>query len=352
MMTSKSAARRARGWPARSHQGEYSVTFSNHVLDIDPAAETERIVGELCNAVRGVWHRHGAVVGMSGGVDSSTVAALCVRAFGPERVVAIMMPDKDSDPESEQLARQAAGRLGIETVLEDVTPALEGFGCYSRRDEAIQQVFPEYDPGAGYKAKIVLPHNVLEEGTLNVFSVAIVTPAGEEKSKRLPPREYLHIVAASNLKQRSRMATLYYHAESRNYAVIGTANKNEHDQGFIVKYGDSGVDVQPIAHLYKTQVYRLAAYLGVPEVIQRRTPTSDTYSAHQTQEEFFFRLPFETMDLLWYAQEHQVPVPEVAQAMGLTEIQVRRAFDDFTRKRATTEYLRVPPLRLSETTDT
>jgi NAD+ synthase len=327
------------------------VSFSKHVLDIDPAAETERIVSKLRDAVHRAWRRYGAVVGMSGGVDSSTVAALCVRAFGSERVVAVMMPDKDSDLESERLARQAAGQLGVETVLEDVTPALEGFGCYARRDEAIRRVFPEYDPDAGYKAKIVLPRNVLEEGTLNVFSVAIVTPEGEEKSKRLPAREYLHIVAASNFKQRSRMATLYYHAESRNYAVIGTANKNEHDQGFIVKYGDSGVDVQPIAHLYKTQVYWLAAYLDVPEAIQRRTPTSDTYSARQTQEEFFFRLPFETMDLLWYALEHQVPVPEVAQAMGLAEIQVRRAFDDFTRKRATTEYLRVPPLRLPETAD-
>jgi NAD+ synthase len=324
------------------------VSFSKHVLDIDPAAETERIASELRRAVHRTWRRYGAVVGMSGGVDSSTVAALCVRAFGPERVVAVMMPDKDSDPESEQLARQAAGQLGVEVILEDVTSALEGFGCYARRDDAIKHVFPEYDPAGGYKAKIILPHNVLEEGTLNVFSVAVVTPEGDEKTKRLPAREYLQIVAASNFKQRSRMATLYYHAESRNYAVIGTANKNEHDQGFIVKYGDSGVDVQPIAHLYKTQVYRLAAYLDVPEAIRRRTPTSDTYSAHQTQEEFFFRLPFETMDLLWYAQEHQVPVPEVAQAMGLTEIQVQRAFDDFTRKRGTTEYLRVPPLRLSE----
>jgi NAD+ synthase len=323
------------------------VNFSKHVLDIDPAAETERIVSMLRHAVHHAWRRHGAVVGVSGGVDSATVLALCVRAFGPERVLVVMLPDKDSDPESERLARQAAGQLGVETLLEDVTPALEGFGCYARRDAAIQRVFPEYDPGAGYKAKIVLPHNVLEEGTLNVFSVTIVTPQGDEKSKRLPARDYLHIVAASNFKQRSRMATLYYHAESRNYAVVGTANKNEHDQGFIVKYGDSGVDVQPIAHLYKTQVYQLAAYLDVPEAIRSRTPTSDTYSARQTQEEFFFRLPFQTMDLLWYAQEHRVPAPEVAQVMGLTETQVQRAFDDFTRKRCTTEYLRVPPLRLS-----
>jgi len=325
------------------------VSFGKHVLDIDPAAETERIVSELRHSVRQVWHRYGGVVGVSGGVDSSTVLALCVRAFGPERVLAVMMPDKDSDPESEHFARQAAAQVGVETLLEDVTPALEGFGCYARRDAAVKRVFPEYDPDAGYRAKLVLPSNVLEEGTLNVFSVTIISPEGEEKTRRLPTREYLHIVAASNLKQRSRMATLYYHAESRNYAVIGTANKNEHDQGFFVKYGDGGADVQPIAHLYKTQVYFLAAYLGVPQAIRERTPTSDTYSAHQTQEEFFFRLPFETMDVLWYAHENQVPASEVAQATGLTEVQVQRAFDDFARKRRTTEYLRVPALRLPET---
>jgi NAD+ synthase len=106
------------------------------------------------------------------------------------------------------------------------------------------------------------------------------------KSRAL--REYLQIVAASNLKQRTRMSTLYYHAEMRNYAVIGTANKNEHDQGFFVKYGDGGVDIQPIAHLFKTQVYQLARYLGVPEEIQQRPPTTDTYSASCTQEEFSF----------------------------------------------------------------
>jgi NAD+ synthase len=140
------------------------------------------------------------------------------------------------------------------------------------------------------------------------------------------------------------MAMLYYHAELNNYAVIGTANKNEHDQGFFVKYGDGGIDVQPIVHLYKTQIYQLAEYLGVPEIIRTRPPTSDTYSASSTQEEFFFRLPFDTMDLLWYAQEHDVPMAEVAAVMGLTEVQVSRAFDDFTRKYRTTEYLRASPI--------
>jgi NAD+ synthase len=290
--------------------------------------------------------RYGGVVGISGGIDSSTVLALCVRAFGPEKVAAIAMPDKDSDPESEPLARQLANHFGVKPIVEDITPALEGAGCYTRRDGAVKNVYPDYDPEKGYKSKIVLPQDLLDQDRLNVFYLTVVTPAGEEVSQRLPVRDYLQIVAASNLKQRTRMSTLYYHGESRNFAVIGTANKNEHGQGFFVKYGDGGVDIQPIAHLFKTQVYQLAEYLDVPEDIRVRPPTTDTYSAHCTQQEFFFRLPFEMMDLLWYAKENEVPVADVAEVMELTEDQVQRAFNDFTRKERTTEYLRMTPITL------
>jgi NAD+ synthase len=287
------------------------------------------------------------VVGVSGGVDSAVVLALCVRAFGARQVIAVMMPDQDSSPDSERLARELARRFGVEPVLEDMTSALHGFGCYRRRDEAIRRVFPEYDAAAGYTAKIVLPQNVLDEDTLNVFSLTVVRPDGAEQTRTLPVREFLQIVAGSNFKQRSRMAMLYYHAELNNYAVIGTANKNEHDQGFFVKHGDAGVDIAAIAHLYKTQVYQLAAYLDIPEAICKRAPTSDTYSAPCTQEEFFFRLPFDTMDVLWYAYEHDVPRAEVAEAMGLTEAQVQRAFDDFARKSRATTYLRMAPVGIS-----
>lgn len=320
------------------------MNFSRHSLKIDPAAETERIVNMLRQMVGDTMRRYGGVVGISGGIDLSVVLALSVRAFDPSHVIAIMMPEKDSDPDTERLARLLAACYGVKPILENITPILDGFGCYPRRDEAIRHIFPEYDAAEGYKAKIVLPQNLLDQDTLNVFSLTIITPDGEEKVHRLPSREFLQIVAASNFKQRARMAMLYYHAETRNYAVIGTPNKNEQDQGFFVKYGDGGVDVKPIAHLFKTQVYQLAEYLNVPDEIQQRPPTTDTYSAHCTQQEFFFRLPFETMDLLWYAQEQNIPISEVAKVMGLTEIQVQRAFNDFIRKQRTTEYLRMAPV--------
>ena len=279
-------------------------------------------------------------MGISGGVDSAVVLALCVRAFGPGRVMAIMMPDKDSDTLSEKLGRELAAAFGVIPLLEDITAALQGFGCYRRRDEAIRRVVPDYAPEKGFKAKIVLPQDLLDAGTLNVFSLAVVRPDGQEETHPLAPREMLEIIAASNLKQRTRMSVLYLHAETRQYAVIGTANKNEHAQGFFVKHGDGGVDIHAIAHLFKTQVYQLARHLGVPVSIQQRTPTTDTYSAPSSQQEFFFRLPFATMDLIWFAMEHQVPATEVGAVMGLSEAQVQRVFDDLQRKQRTTEFLR------------
>ncbi len=324
------------------------MPLDKHVLDVDARAESERICALLQETVRKRMRRNGVVLGISGGVDSSVVLALCVRAFGAERVRALIMPEMDSDPASECLARLAARDCGVEPELEGISGCLEGFGCYQRRDEAIRRVFPEFDAQLGYRAKITLPPNLMEEGTLNVFSVTIIRPDGESRSAPLAPVEFRQIVAASNFKQRTRMAMLYYHAELENYAVTGTANKDEHEMGFFVKHGDAGVDVQPIAHLYKTQVYQLAEFLGVPEEIRRRTPTSDTYSAPATQQEFFFRLPFETLDLLWYAMENRTPIPEVAAAMDLSEEQVTRAYGDFERKRRTTSYLRLAPVHFSD----
>ena len=290
--------------------------------------------------------RHGAVVGISGGVDSSVVLELAARAFGPERVAALLLPERESSPESERLAREAAQHAGVTPLREDMTPALEGFGCYRRRDEAIRRVFPAYAPEAGDRARITLPNDLLERDGFNLFSLTVVGRDGEAASRTPGRAEVLQTVAASNFKQRARMAMLYYHAESKHFAVVGTANRNEYGQGFFVKFGDGGADVQPIVHLYKTQVYALAEFLGVPEEIRRRLPTSDTWAAGSTQEEFFFRLPFATMDVLWSAQERSVPVEEVARETGLALEQVRRAFRDFERKRRTTEYLRLPPAAL------
>lgn len=318
------------------------MAFSKTRIRIDTAAETDRIVEALRETVGRRFHKRGAVIGISGGIDSSVCLALAVRAFGPAKVLGITMPETDSNPESEVLARRLAQHYGVEYLVKDLTAAIAGFGAYARRDQAIKKVFPEYD--ATYKAKIVLPSALDEKDRLNVFELTIISPEGETKTKRLPLKEYLEIVASSNFKQRSRMAMLYHQAERLNYAVIGTANKNEHDQGFFVKWGDGGADVYPIRHLFKTQVFQLADYLDMPREIRERVPTTDTYSAECTQEEFFFRVPFEILDVVWYAMEQGVPVGEVAAEMGLSEEQVTNIQNDIRRKIRATEYLRAEPL--------
>ena len=329
---------------AETMNTEPKSVFHRQVLQLDPAREVDRIAEQLRHDVYDTLNRKGGVLGVSGGVDSAVVLALAARALGTDRLVALLLPEMESSPESARLARQVCRKFGVEPIVEDVTGPLLGFGCYHRRDEAVRTVFPEYD--STYKLKITLPSDLLEQNTLNVFRVTIISPEGEEKSKRLRPTQLRQIVAASNFKQRSRAALLYYHAELRDYAVLGTPQKNEHDQGFFVKFGDGAMDVKPIGHLYKTQVYQLAEYLDIAEEIRNRPPTSDTYSAGSTQQEFFFRLPFEIMDLLWYALEHDVPAAEAAREMDLTVEQVERVFDDLTRKRRTTAYLRMPPLGL------
>lgn len=318
------------------------MSFSKDSIKLDAAKTVEEISAKLKEGVVKKLKKRGAVVGISGGIDSSIVLALCAKTFGPGKVLGVMMPEFDSNPDSKALATELASKFGVEHIVEDMTDAVRGFGCYRRRDEAIKNVFPEFNDT--YKAKIVLPINLLEKDTLNVFQLTIIDKNGIEKSKRLPLREYLQIVAASNFKQRSRMSMLYYHAEARNWAVIGTGNKNEHEQGFFVKYGDGGADVKPIAHLFKSQVFQLAEYLGVPKDIQNRVPTTDTYSAEQTQEEFFFRLPFEVLDTIWYGWEIGIDSIGIANALNLKPEQVDNVIHDIKRKIAATEYLRMNPL--------
>ncbi len=316
--------------------------FGRQSLDIDVIQETERLVVGLRHSVHETLHRQGAVVGISGGIDSSVVLALCAKAFGPEHVIGVLLPEQESSPESAELAHQLAAQFGVSTVTEDISGALEGAGCYRRRDEAIRRIFPDF--GADWKAKIVLAGNLLEQAALNVFRLTVTNPQGQEFSKRLPVHEFAQIVAASNFKQRMRMNMLYYHAESRNFAVIGTANKNEHALGFFVKYGDGGVDCQPIAHLYKTQIYQLAKYLDIPEAIQRRTPTTDTYPGGSTQEEFFYRVPFDVLDAVWLGYEQGCQSSEIALALGLSNEQVERIVNDIASKQRATAYLRLYPL--------
>ena len=319
------------------------MPFNKDHLKLDYPTEADRIGDAMRHLLRET-RRKGVVLGLSGGIDSSVTAALAVRAVGAERVFGIFMPEADSEPESLTLGRMLSGHLGIRSTVEDIGPALAALKCYERRNEAVAGVIPDFTPE--WKFKIVLP-GAGHRG-LNFFSVVARSPDGREVRERLPLDAYLAILAATNFKQRVRKTVEYHWADRLNYIVAGTPNRLEFDQGFFVKQGDGASDIKPIAHLYKTQVYEMAAHLGIPIEIRRRMPTTDTYSLPQGQEEFYFSLPYEKLDLCLYGKNHGIPIAEVAAAAGLTQTQVEHAFKDIDTKRSTTRYQHLTPRLMEE----
>lgn len=318
-----------------------ATVFSAEVLKIDAAVVSARIENEIRDIALQQLNRKGVVVAISGGIDSGVVAALCVKALGSARVLGLMLPEADSSPDSLHFANLLAQSLGLRTEVEDISGILNAAGCYRRRDDAIRKVIPEY--ADGYKCKIVLPDQV-NGSVYPIFSVVVQSPLGQRTKARLTLDSYLGVVAATNFKQRTRKMMEYYYADLFNYAVAGTPNRLEYDQGFFVKNGDGAADLKPIAHLYKTQVYQLAAYLGIPEEIQKRPPTTDTYPLDQSQEEFYFPLPYDRMDLCLYAKNHDLQPEEVAPVVGLTAQQVARVYRVIDSTRSATRYLHFAPI--------
>lgn len=305
------------------------------VLTLDCATEAERVARWMKDALATRLHRRGFVVAISGGIDSSVCAALAVRAIGRERVFGLLMPERDSSASSSQRGLELATHLGIRHELIDVTPMLEAFGCYQQRDAAIRNVFPDY--GVDWKNKIVIAGGT--QGAINHFRLVVQPASGPQQSARLPLREYLQIVAATNFKQRVRKTLDYFHADRLNYAVIGTPNRLEYELGFFVKLGDGAADLKPIAHLYKTQVYALARALGLPQAICDAQPTTDTYTLPQGQDEFYFALPYPQMDLALWCWNHGVAAAQAADSLSISEAQARWIYDDVQAKRRAARYL-------------
>lgn len=314
--------------------------LTSGVLDIDPRAVTDNICRRLVDIVGRDQRRRGLVVALSGGIDSSVCAALSVRALGPGKVFGLLLPEKDSSAASEDLGQLVAEHLGIGYIKQNIAPILEAIGCYRWRDEAICAVFPDYQKD--WKNKIVIAGGI--DGRFNYFKLVVQAPNGTRYEKRLDHKQYMQIVAATNYKQRIRKTIEYFHADRLHYAVVGTPNRLEYDQGFFVKNGDGSADVKPIAHLYKTQVYALARYLGLPEAICASKPTTDTYSLPQGQDEFYFALPYEQMDLALWAQNHAIPVEELAGFLGVSREQAAFIYRDIETKRRTTAYLHARPV--------
>jgi len=321
------------------------MQFSSDVLNINAEQEVDRICSRLREILTKQLKRRGLVVALSGGIDSSVTTGLAIKAIGKERVMVLLMPERHSSDDTLDLSRSVVDHFEATSIHEDISNILEAVNFYRRYDDAVRLAIPEY--GEGWKSKIIIP-NVMEKKGFNLFSIVAEKPDGDIIQKRLPLKAYLEIVAATNFKQRTRKMLEYYHADRLNYAVTGTPNRLEYDQGFFVKLGDGAGDVKPIAHLYKTQVYQLAEYLGIPEDVRKRPPTTDTYSLTQGQDEFYFSLPYDKMDLCLYAKNHGVSVEEVGEVVGITSDQVQLVFDDIDTKRVTTRYLHLPAQLVEE----
>ncbi len=319
--------------------------FSYDTLVIDAEKEVEKICSRIRDGLKNRLKRRGLVVGLSGGIDSSVTAALAVKAIGSDRVFGLEMPERHSAKETTSLSRSVIDHLGIDSQRIDISPILEAVGFYRLYDDAVRLAIPGY--GAGWKSKIVIS-SIFEHQGFSLLSVVAQSPDGETVTERLPLKPYLEIVAATNFKQRTRKMLEYYHADRLNFAVAGTPNRLEYDQGFFVKLGDGAADLKPIAHLYKTQVYQLAEYLGIPEEVRKRPPTTDTYSLAQGQDEFYFSLPYRAMDLCLYGKNHGIEPAKVAQAIGLKPGQVQKVYEDIDTKRVTTRYLHLKPLLMEE----
>ena len=322
--------------------GVRRVPLSEAVLELDCAAEADRISAWIVEVLGRTLHRRGVVVAISGGIDSSVCAALAVRALGGKKVLGLLLPERESSPSSLERGRRLAEHLGIQHQVHDITDTLTAVGCYSTRDEAIRSVFPAY--AEGWRNKIVIAGGV--DGGINFFRLVVQSPDGETLEARLPAREYLAIVAATNFKQRVRKTLEYFHADRLNFAVVGTPNRLEYDQGFFVKNGDGAADLKPIAHLYKTQVYAMARALRLPDDICSASPTTDTYTLQQGQDEFYFALPYGQMDLALWAHDHQYSAAELGAALGIGEARARSVFADIESKRRAAAYLHAGALRL------
>jgi len=320
------------------------MKLSENVFDIDFDAELERVAVTLKKALSTTLRKRGVVVAMSGGIDSSVCAALCVKALGSKKVYGLLLPERDSHSDSSSRGQLLAEHLGIEYEKFDIASTLEAIQCYKWRDDAIRTVFPGY--GDGWKNKIVIKGGL--EGKVNHFALVVEKPSGEVEEKSLGLKPYLQIVAATNFKQRIRKTMEYFHADRLNYAVIGTPNRLEFDQGFFVKNGDGSADIKPIAHLYKSQVYAFARHMGLPDRICDAIPTTDTYSLQQGQDEFYFALPYQKMDYALWAYNHKVPAAELGAFLEMPTEQAEAVYKDIEAKRFTTDYLHHPAVKVEE----
>ena len=303
----------------------------------------EESVNSICdfikNEISTKFKKNGAVIGISGGIDSAVTAALCIRAIGSEKVLGLIMPEKESEPKSQILAKQFADNYNIKTEIIDISYILDSFGVYENKEKIVKEKFPNFNNDCKYR--LVVPPKF--ENTVGIPYLDILDEKNKQHKLKISSFEFLALTAATSIKHRVRMTMLYYHSEKNNFAVVGTTNKSEYLQGYFVKYGDGGSDIEPITNLYKSQIYQLGKFLNIPKEILLKDASPDVWSFTTNDEEFFYSVPYETVDLILYARENNLTVKEIQKFSNLSEENIENLLRLQNQKQNKSQHMREIP---------
>lgn len=286
--------------------------------------------------------KKGVVIGLSGGIDSSVTATLSKESLNAENVLGLILPEKESSKESMELALLLAKKLGIETKVVDITNILDSFGVYKTRDDIVRKYFKRFNEYCKYR--LAVSNQAIIKGGLRIPFLEVLDENNSIEKFKLAPSDFSMLTAATSIKHRTRMTMLYFFAEQQNFAVLGSTNKSEYVQGYFVKYGDGGVDLEPISNLYKTQIYQLGRFLEIPDRILKRKASPDTWSFEVSDEEFFYGIDYNTLDLIWFAKENNFSIEKIQELVKFDKNQIKNLLAYLEKRWKSTAHMReIPP---------
>lgn len=313
------------------------------IHDLIKITDLEKAVNKITDfircEVRDRFQKSGAVVGLSGGIDSAVTASLCAKSLGAERVFGLIMPEKESETTSQLHAQKLAEKFNIKTEIINITSILDSFGVYQHKESIIKSKFPDFNESCKYR--VVVPPKL--KNTIGIPFVEVLDDKNKKHKLKISLSEFLTLTAATSVKHRVRMTMLYFYAEKNNSCVIGTTNKSEYMQGYFVKYGDGGSDIEPLVNLYKSQIYQLGRFLEIPEEILTKEASPDVWSFPTTDEEFFYSVPYDVVDLLLYAQENNLSVKDIQKISDLSAEDIQNLLRIQNQKQIKTQHMREVP---------